>query len=75
MNKLEFCDLPESVQITAVDFLKQQLAHCDPEQWNATAKLIAKAFVTMYEIDEASINIHHGITIVDKDFPVGKTII
>lgn len=57
MNKLEFCELPESVQIIAAEVLKQQMNCCGQSEWAGEAKRIAKAFLAMYECADADIKL------------------
>ena len=57
MNKLEFCELPESVQIIAAETLKQQMNCCGQSEWSGEAKGIAKAFLALYEGTDADIKL------------------
>lgn len=57
MNKLDFSDLPESVQIIAAEMLKQQMSCCGQSEWSGEAKRIAKAFLAMYGCADADIKL------------------
>ena len=57
MNKLEFSDLPESVQIIAAEILKQQMNCCGQSEWPGEAKRIAKAFLALYEGTDTDIKL------------------
>lgn len=61
MSKVEFIDLPEGVQLKAIECLVIMMQSVEKDRWNREASDISAAFLSMYE-SSADVTIEGKLT-------------